>query len=86
MYCLPHKVSLPITLADLEGGLRGGGLQPPPPFKFQKKKREKKQKKKKKKTLLKMKNREKLHVCLVFMCTRVDTCINKHFFSSKLSS
>ena len=29
--------------------------------------------------------REKeLHVCLVFMCTRVDTCINKHF-SFKIS-
>ena len=59
-------------MMEIGGSRRGGGYGGcNPPFKFQKKKRVIKQNKK---------IREKeLHVCLVFMCTRVGTCINKHF-------
>ena len=74
------------------GGSRGGGggygvASPPPPFKFQKKKRVIKQSQKKKwQSSWKGKKEKELHVCLVLMYTRVDTCINKHFFSTFYSS
>ena len=64
------------TLADIEGG---GGLRVcNPPFQISKIKERNKTKQKMKTILLKRKKKE-LHVCLVFMCTCVDTCINKHF-------
>ena len=59
------------TLADIEGG---GGLRVcNPPFQISKIKERNKTKQKMKTILLKRKKKE-LHVCLVFMCTR----INKH--------
>ena len=58
--------------ADLEGGY--GGCNPP--FQISK---INKANKNRRQSSWKRKREKELHVCLVFMCTRVEMCINKHF-------
>ena len=70
------------ALADLEGGYGGGK----PPFKFQNQKRVIKQSKNRRQSSWKGRRENEFHVSLVFMCTRVVTCINKHFLSKFSSS
>ena len=64
------------TLADLEGGVTRVA---PPPFQISKIKESNKTKQKIKDNPLEKEREKELHVCLVFMCARVDTCFNKHF-------
>ena len=52
---------------------------PPPPLKFQIKESNKTKQKIEENPL--ENDKEGKHVCLVFMCSCVNTCINKHFIS-----
>ena len=59
---------------------RGYGVAPHPPFQISKIKESNNKAKNRRESSWKGRKEKEFHVCLVFMCTRVDTCIKKHFF------
>ena len=73
---LSHIRKWCFQLADLVVG--GGVTSVATPLSYFEKKREKNKAKNRRQSSWKRREKE-LHICLVFMCTRVDTCINKHF-------